>query len=321
MTTYKNNNEPTMRKVFGIGETILDIIFKNNQPQKAVPGGSVFNGLTSLGRMGVPVSFISELGNDRVGDMIRDFMRDSRIATDFIERTPNGKSPISLAFLDDDQNASYLFYKDYAARMEAPRLMPEIEKDDIFIISSYYAVNPALRPRVLETLRYARERGAIIYYDPNFRKAHAHEAIRVMPTVLENLEFADITRGSDEDFVNLFGKTDSREVYKEHILFYCDRFLSTHGAEGVDFHTRGFSLHLDVPQVKPLSTIGAGDNFNAGIIYGLLKYDVRRDDLSSLDRATWEKIIRHGINLATKVCQSYDNYVSKEFADKYVSLY
>lgn len=63
-----------MRKVFGIGETILDIIFRNDQPQKAVPGGSVFNGLISLGRLNVPVSFISELGNDRVGDMIRDFM-------------------------------------------------------------------------------------------------------------------------------------------------------------------------------------------------------------------------------------------------------
>ena len=32
-----------MRRVIGIGETILDIIFKGNQPHKAVPGGSVFN--------------------------------------------------------------------------------------------------------------------------------------------------------------------------------------------------------------------------------------------------------------------------------------
>ena len=37
-----------MRKVIGIGETILDIIFKNDQPIGAVPGGSVFNGLTCL---------------------------------------------------------------------------------------------------------------------------------------------------------------------------------------------------------------------------------------------------------------------------------
>ena len=307
-----------MRKVFGIGETILDIIFRNDQPQKAVPGGSVFNGLISLGRLNVPVSFISELGNDRVGDMIRDFMEDNHITTEFVDRFPDGKSPISLAFLDDDKNANYIFYKDYPAqRLEVP--LPKIEKDDIFVFGSYYSLNPVLRTRMVEFLQYAQERKAIIYYDPNFRKAHAHEAIRLMPTVLENLEFADIVRGSDEDFQNLYGKSDAQEVYKEHIQFYCDRFLTTHGANGVNLHTRNFTRHFDSPQIQPLSTIGAGDNFNAGIIYGLLKYDVRHADLPSLDQDTWRKIIRWGMDLASEVCQSYDNYISKEFAAKYVS--
>ena len=299
-----------MRKVFGIGETILDIIFRNDQPQKAVPGGSVFNGLISLGRLNVPVSFISELGNDRVGDMIRDFMEDNHITTEFVDRFPDGKSPISLA--------NYIFYKDYPAqRLEVP--LPKIEKDDIFVFGSYYSLNPVLRTRMVEFLQYAQERKAIIYYDPNFRKAHAHEAIRLMPTVLENLEFADIVRGSDEDFQNLYGKSDAQKVYKEHIQFYCDRFLTTHGANGVNLHTRNFTRHFDSPQIQPLSTIGAGDNFNAGIIYGLLKYDVRHADLPSLDQDTWGKIIRCGMDLASEVCQSYDNYVSKEFAAKYVS--
>lgn len=307
-----------MRKVFGIGETILDIIFRNDQPQKAVPGGSVFNGLISLGRLNVPVSFIRELGNDRVGDMIRDFMEDNHITTEFVDRFPDGKSPISLAFLDDDKNANYIFYKDYPAqRLEVP--LPKIEKDDIFVFGSYYSLNPVLRTRMVEFLQYAQERKAIIYYDPNFRKAHAHEAIRLMPTVLENLEFADIVRGSDEDFQNLYGKSDAQEVYKEHIQFYCDRFLTTHGANGVNLHTRNFTRHFDSPQIQPLSTIGAGDNFNAGIIYGLLKYDVRHADLPSLDQDTWGKIIRCGMDLASEVCQSYDNYISKEFAAKYVS--
>ena len=307
-----------MRKVFGIGETILDIIFRNDQPQKAVPGGSVFNGLISLGRLNVPVSFISELGNDRVGDMIRDFMEDNHITTEFVDRFPDGKSPISLAFLDDDKNANYIFYKDYPAqRLEVP--LPKIEKDDIFVFGSYYSLNPVLRTRMVEFLQYAQERKAIIYYDPNFRKAHAHEAIRLMPTVLENLEFADIVRGSDEDFQNLYGKSDAQKVYKEQIQVYCDRFLTTHGANGVNLHTRNFTRHFDSPQIQPLSTIGAGDNFNAGIIYGLLKYDVRHADLPSLDQDTWGKIIRCGMDLASEVCQSYDNYISKEFAAKYVS--
>lgn len=174
-----------MRKVIGIGETILDIIFKNNQPHTAVPGGSTFNGLISLGRLGVPVSFISEVGNDRVGDIIRDFMMENNLSTRYVDRFPDGKSPISLAFLDDDSNANYTFYKEYPKqRLDVP--LPEINEDDIFIYGSYYSLNPALRGRMVEFLNYARQRKAILYYDPNFRKAHAHEAIRLAPTLLEN---------------------------------------------------------------------------------------------------------------------------------------
>lgn len=57
-----------MRKVIGIGETTFDIIFKDGQPVSAVPGGSAFNAIISLGRSGVNTTFISEAGNDRIGN-------------------------------------------------------------------------------------------------------------------------------------------------------------------------------------------------------------------------------------------------------------
>lgn len=307
-----------MRKVIGIGETILDIIFRDNQPYAAVPGGSVFNGLTSLGRMGLPVLFISELGDDHVGGLIRAFMEENNISTDYVDRYMDGKSPISLAFLDQDNNANYVFYKNYPAqRLDVP--LPPIEKDDIFIYGSYYSLNPALRERMVEFLRYAQERGAILYYDPNFRKAHAHEAIQLKPTILENLEFADIVRGSDEDFVNIFGEKEPRAVYKEHVEFYCDNFITTRGQDGVDLFTRRFEAHYPARAIETRSTIGAGDNFNAGIIFGLLREGIGKADLPNLGQADWAKIIGCGIDLSSEVCQSYDNYVSREFAKRYVS--
>ena len=58
------------KRVIGIGETVLDILFKNDQPQKAVPGGSTFNSIVSLGRAGVPCAMVTEVGGDHVGDMI-----------------------------------------------------------------------------------------------------------------------------------------------------------------------------------------------------------------------------------------------------------
>ena len=307
-----------MRSVFGIGETILDIIFKEEQPYKAVPGGSVFNGLVSLGRLQVPVTFISEVGKDQVGELILRFMAQNHISTQYIDRFPDGKSPVSLAFLDANRNAKYAFYKDYPTqRLEVP--FPRIEADDIFIIGSYYALNPALRPRMVEFLQYAHERKAIIYYDLNFRKAHAHEAIRLMPTVLENLEYADIVRGSDEDFLNLFGEQAGDRVYADHIQFYCDRLITTYGAKGVDLYTSRFKQHYDALAIEPQSTIGAGDNFNAGLIFGLLKEDVRLKDLADLTPDSWERIIRHGMALAGEVCQSYDNYISTDFASCYLA--
>jgi fructokinase len=260
--------------------------------------------------------FISELGNDRVGNIIGEFMKENHISTEYVDRFPDGKSPVSIAFQHEGSDTEYIFYKDYPCqRLEVP--LPRIEEDDIFIFGSYYALNPSLRERMTEFLDYARTRKAIIYYDPNFRSAHAHEVVRLRPNLLENFEYADIIRGSDEDFFNLFGSRDIECVYKEHIRFYCPQFIATQGAEGVTLFTDKWSEHFPASVITPVSTIGAGDNFNAGIIYGLLKYEVRHRDLPSLGKEVWESVIRCGIDLATEACLHADNYVSKEFAAAY----
>lgn len=307
-----------MRKIIGIGETILDILFRNNQPTAAVPGGSVFNGMISLARMGLPVCFISEVGNDRVGNVILDFMQSNGISTKYINVFPDGKSPVSLAFLNEQNDAEYVFYKDYP-RQRLDIDFPRIEKDDIVAIGSYYALNPVLRDKVVELLERARAAEAIIYYDPNFRSSHKDEAIKLTSTVIENLEYADIVRGSREDFVNLYGLEEAEKIYKEKIRFYCRNFLHTAGGDGVSLYTDGFSKQYAIPPIPTVSTVGAGDNFNAGIIYGLLKYDIRREQLDGLDEAVWDKVVQCGIAFSADVCQNVGNSVSPQFVADYIS--
>lgn len=304
-----------MRKVIGIGETILDIIFQDKQPTAAVPGGSVFNGIVSLGRTGIPVSFISETGNDHVGKIILQFMRDNNIPTDHINVFPDGKSPISLAFLNNRSDAEYIFYRDYP-KQRLDVVYPKLEENDIVMIGSYYALNPVLRDKVVELLEQARERRAIVYYDPNFRSSHKEEAIKLAPTIIENLEYADIVRGSQEDFFYMYNLRDADLIYKNKIKFYCPNFLCTSGPEHISLRTKTINKEYSIPPIESVSTIGAGDNFNAGIIYGLLKYDVRYDDLNTMDEATWDKIVRCGMEFAAEVCKSFNNSVPKEFAEK-----
>ena len=84
--------------------------------------------------------------------------------------------------------------------------MPDVQPDDIVLFGSYYAINPVIRRQMTAFLEHARSNGAILYYDVNFRPSHEGELIRVMPNILENLEMADIVRGSDEDFHVMFRK-------------------------------------------------------------------------------------------------------------------
>ena len=174
-----------------------------------------------------------------------------------------------------------------------------------------------LREKVLELLDRAREKKAIIYYDPNFRSSHKEEAIKLAPTIIENLEYADIVRGSQEDFFHMYNLRDADKIYKDKIKFYCPNFLCTAGAEKITLRTGSVSKEYDIPPLEAVSTIGAGDNFNAGIIYGLLKHDIRYDDLNGISEAKWDEIIRYGMEFAAEVCKSYSNSVSNEFAERY----
>ena len=306
-----------MRKVIGIGETILDVIFKNDQPIGAVPGGSMFNGLISLGRVGMNAGFISETGNDRIGRKIIKFLEDNHVDASNISVYPEAKSPVSLAFLNDQNDAEYIFYKDHP-NDKLDFIFPDIQPDDIVMYGSFYAVNPVIRPQMFAFLEHAQRQGAILYYDVNFRASHANDVMKVTPNILENLEFADIVRGSKEDFEVMFNKSDADIVYRSQISFYCKNFIYTQGADPLILKSvGGFSKDYPVAQTETVSTIGAGDNFNAGFVYGLVKYGITREMLETgVAEELWDKVIDEAQQFATNVCQSINNSVDQTFADK-----
>ena len=314
---FAPTNTKHMRKVIGIGETILDIIFKDEQPVGAVPGGSMFNGLISLGRAGLNASFISETGDDRVGKRIISFMEQNHVDTSNISVYPEAKSPISLAFLNENNDAEYIFYKDHPHdRLEF--VTPDIQPNDIVMFGSFYAINPVIRPQMQAFLEYAHQKGAILYYDVNYRASHKNEVVKVTANILENFELADIIRGSSEDFEVMFNKTDADSVYRAQIDFYCKNFIYTQGGAPIEFRAKGgFAKQYAVPDTKTVSTIGAGDNFNAGFVYGLIKYGVTRDMLEEgVAEDVWDAVISEANQFAANVCSSINNSVDEAFGEK-----
>jgi len=303
-----------MRKIYGIGETVFDIIFKNGQPQAAKPGGAMLNSSVSLGRIGLPVSFISEYGNDDVGKLIDEFLNGNGVSTTFVHHFENGKTGLALAFLNERNDASYTFYKNYPPkRLDIE--FPVLNKDDIMLCGSIYAITPEIRVKFRTLTKSAKENNAILIYDPNFRPTHSSDLETLVPVIVENMKIAGMIRGSDEDFRNIFSTKNADESWNV-VKEYCNCLVYTANAEGVYVRTISFSGKFPVKKIKPVSTIGAGDNFNAGMIAAIYKNKITRDQLDKIGNEEWSKIISMGVDFASEVCLSYENYISREFADQ-----
>jgi len=305
------------RRVIALGETVFDIIFKDGQPQAARPGGSAFNSIISLGRTGLPASFISEVGQDRVGSVILDFLQANGVDSSHVIRYPNSKSALALAFLNERNDAEYEFYKDYP-NQRMGRELPLLRKEDIFLFGSFFSLNQVIRPKVRAILEQATEAGSLIVYDPNFRSSHQDDLEQVKDIIEQNFACASLVRCSDEDLKNIYGTVSIDDSW-ERISSFCKVLVYTANAHGVWLRTTRSKLYFEVGKLTPVSTIGAGDSFNAGLIYGMYRKGITREDLPDLEEKEWGELIRQAIAFSSEVCMSYDNYISHNFADMLIN--
>ena len=135
------------------------------------------------------------------------------------------RTAVSLAYLNEQNDAQYVFYKETPKPIRNLRI-PDFQAEDILILGSYNAICPTLRKQVRLLTSAAQQAESIVYYDINFRKSHLPEAEALTPAIHENFAVADIVRGSADDFEILYGCRDAETIYKERIApFYCGFYL------------------------------------------------------------------------------------------------
>jgi fructokinase len=304
-----------MSRIYTIGETVLDLLFKDYALQQAVPGGAMLNTAVSLGRLQLPVTLLSEWGKDVAGSLIRNFLTQNGVDVNFVYEYTEGKTALALASLNDRGEATYTFYKDYPAsrlQIELPRFSP----GDILLFGSFFALDPQVRQPLIALLRQARQEGAMLIYDPNFRQNHLASLPELMPFVKENFGLAHLVRGSHEDFIHLLATSDPYEVFQLSAAMGCDHIIMTRGGEEMTFMKPMVNTSLQPYPADVISTVGAGDTFNAGLIFALHRRGIHADNYRDLPSCEWGDILAVASAFAANACESYENYISASFASQ-----
>ncbi|WP_406656313.1 carbohydrate kinase [Methanolobus sp. ZRKC2] len=301
-----------MSRVFSISETFLDILFKDGKVLSSCPGGSMLNSSVSLGRTGTDVFLLTEFADDDIGNMICSFLKENRVSTEYLSIYSGRKSPLSLAFLDHVNDASYSFYEDFPEKRTL-KAVDDLKPDDIIIFGSILAISNEIRFELTRLLDEAKRAGLAIIYDPNFRPSHvqSHEVTKM---VRENIGYSSIVRASDEDMMNIEGISNADDAYEYVCNNGCKCLVYTAGTNGVHLRTPSVSKYYAAHEISAVSTIGAGDSFTAGITYQLIREGILPGSTDTIPEPVWDRIIGKGIDFASEVCRGNENYISKSFA-------
>ena len=159
-------------------------------------------------------------------------------------------------------------------------------------------------------LEQAARTGVIVYYDLNYRRNHVNELPQLMPAIEQNFCQSTIVRGSADDFEVLFSTRDARDIYKMYISKYCKYLICTAGAGRIMVCTPTACHEFQAPPIdNVVSTVGAGDSFNAGFACALIWEGILPEDLPGLGREAWQRLVATACRFAGETCRSKENYI------------
>lgn len=306
-----------MRKIIAIGESVLDTVFSNGQPQRSFVGGRIANAVASLGAIGLPAFMVSECGADNVGNIVVDFLTSHNVDVKSVDRFTEGTTAFSAIFDQngDDRAHGIVNYGQYPDdRFNV--VWPRIDEGDIMLIGSLYAIDLPQREKLFELVSYAAERKATIIYLPGFQHGINFRITRVMPNILENLEIADIVIAHNRDINDIFPGESGEMAFRNHIEFYCPNYLHINPDLSVTLFSTGKKTEARNDADPSINLLGWQAGFTAGLIYELCRLDVDREALKSLDADTWQQITATAFDFARHCAAQPLNCVSANYAAK-----
>ena len=269
-----------MTDIITLGELLIDLTQRGSDENgngefTAYPGGAPANVAVAASRLGSSTGFIGKVGDDAFGRSLADTLKKDNVDIRGLYYDDYQPTTMAIVSVDESGERDFSFYRKPGAdtQLTVDEAVAALSEDlpKILHVGSLSMTTSPGKEACEEAVKYAKENGSVISYDPNYRAAlwdseeHAIEMMKVL------LPFADILKVSDEEMVMLTGTDDFEEGSRLLAEYGCGLVMVTLGSDGV--FVRMGSKTATVPgfSVEVADTNGAGDTFLGAMLMQIAK--------------------------------------------------
>lgn len=247
------------------------------------PGGAPANVLACAVKLGRETAFIGKVGCDMQGEFLRQTVVDAGIDARGLISDPEAFTTLAFVSLSETGERSFAFARKPGAdtRLRAEELDESLLADTMVLhIGSLSLTDEPARGATLKAVEIAKQAGAIISYDPNYRALLWTSREAAMEQMRSVLDAVDIIKISDEETA-LLTDAETPEAAAEKLLAQgIPVVMVTLGAEGAMVATREGMQRVPGFPSDAVDTTGAGDSFWGGVLTCLTESGKRPEELT-----------------------------------------
>lgn len=299
-----------MAQLLSMGELLIDftptgttedgrMLFARN------PGGAPANVAVQALRVGVSAGFLGRVGKDMFGDFLVGTLEDCGVETQGLTQDPDYATTLAFVQLNDQGDRDFSFYRNPGADTRLVAGEKEkalVDQCGLLCFGSLLLTAEPSRSAVRELVAYAKSKGKITAYDPNWRPP-------LWPSVEEGVErmrsligLADIMKVSDEELALLTGEPDLEAGARQLLGQGVSIVVVTMGAKGCGVFTSGYTLRKNTYDTKVKDTTGSGDSFFGALLAQVVKSGKKPEDLTEGELAEFVDFANAaGATCATKM--------------------
>lgn len=294
-----------MFDIVALGELLIDFtkhgvsesgmkLFEQN------PGGAPANLLTAATKLGLSTAFIGKVGTDLHGEFLKSVLEEQSINTDGLILDPNTFT--TLAFVDLKENGERVF--SFARKPGADTQLTKeelpislLENTKVFHFGSLSLTDEPCRTATYEALKIAKQAGAIISYDPNYRAPLWNCVEEAIEQMRAPISYVDVMKISDEETELLTGQADPEVASQILVEQGVTIVIVTLGADGAFVRTKEGGIVVKGFKGNVVDTTGAGDSFWGGFLYQLVQSN---KEISSLSLSELQQCVRFANAVAVR---------------------